>query len=97
MSISMGDGKQRDGIKNIVKRVIDYKNHKMVFRASGSIFYDYIYAFVSNDLKLELPFFMVNRSELSKYYSDFAERLSIDKGRNIILRADYAVYEIAKI
>ncbi|RLI78462.1 hypothetical protein DRP04_10100 [Archaeoglobales archaeon] len=88
------DGKQKELIKNIVKSVIDYRNHKIVFRASGSIFCDYVYAFVNDDFKPELPFYMLNRDEISKYYDEFIERLSIDKDRNlIVLKADDAVYE----
>jgi len=89
-----GEGKQKDLIKNIAKGIVDYRNHKIVFRASGSIFCDYVYAFVNDDPKPELPFFMLNKNELQNYYAEFLERLNIDKNRNLIIfEADDAAYK----
>jgi DNA-binding MarR family transcriptional regulator len=81
-------------IKNIAKSVINYRNHKIVFRASGSIFCDYVYAFINDDPKPGLPFYMLNRNEIPKYYDEFIERLGIDKNREII--TEKMIAEITK-
>lgn len=81
-------------IRNIAKSVIDYRNHKIVFRASGSIFCEYIYVFVNNNSKPELPFYMLNKDEIPRYYDEFLDRLRIDKERGmIIFETNNAIYE----
>lgn len=54
---------------NVAKAVED-KNYKLVFRGFGNVFCNYIYAFVHKKPR-ELPFFMLNKSELYDYYDDF--------------------------
>ena len=91
---SYRDGRRKDIIKNIAEGIIDYRNHKIVFRTSGCIFYDYIYVFVNDDPKPELPFYMLTKSEIPRYYDYFFDRIKVDEERNLILfKTDDAVYE----
>ncbi len=82
-----GHESEMEVVENIAKAVED-KDYKLVFRGSGNVFCNYAYAFVHENPK-ELPFFMLNRSEIYEHWSDFSERIYLDeKDSKIIFQAD---------
>jgi len=86
-------GSQKDVVRNIAKSAIEHEHHKLVFRSSGNVFCDFAYVFVNDSEEPELPFFMLNRSEIFKYYDDFLERLGVD-GKTIVFRIDKRTYRL---
>ena len=84
-------GSQKDVVRNIAKYAAEHENHKLVFRTSGNIFCDYVYVFVNDDEKPELPFYMLGRNEIFNYYDQFMERLEVS-GDTIVFRTDDRVY-----
>jgi hypothetical protein len=82
-------------IRNLA-RVVEDKDYKLVFRGSGNVFCNYVYAFV-HEKPRELPFFMLNKSELYDWYEDFLERISLDKEKKAVLfETDDKTYEFER-
>jgi len=82
---------QREVVGNIAKHAAEHERHKLVFRSSGNVFCDFVYVFVNDDEKPELPFYMLGRNEIFNYYDQFLERLDVSKD-SIVFRMDDRVY-----
>ena len=81
---------------HIIFRAVENRNYKLVFRGSGNVFCNYVYAFI-HDNPGELPFFMLNRSEIYDYYEGFSERIYFDeKASKIIFHTEDEIYEFER-
>jgi hypothetical protein len=81
-------------VSNLAKAVKG-RNYKLVFRGSGNVFCNYVYAFV-HEKPGELPFFMLNKSELYDYYEDFLERIHLDRKKKAVLFETDRIYEFER-
>jgi len=65
---------------NLIERISDYENYKIVLRGSGNVLAAYLCAFVSEEEKPELPYYMLSRSEILRHCEEFLERTRIEDG-----------------
>lgn len=72
-------------VRNTKEAVKGFDNYKLIFRGSGNVFCTYILAFVNEEEKPKLPYYMLNKSEISNHYEDFLNRIHVDRKKNTIV------------